>query len=180
MIVHMAKHFQNGGSGIRSIVDIWQFEKKMKDQMDWDYVETELAKVGLKAFLHHMEKLANIWFEKGQSDAFYDQLTELMVDSGIYGTMENYWIQNVASSDKKVWIGQVKVWLTAIFLPYETIKLQYKYLEKYPIFLPVAWIQRIFRICFKRKGRAGKVLAEQKTDFSKVRKRQDVFEKLGF
>ena len=35
-----------------------------------------------------MEKLANIWFEKGQSDAFYDQLTELMVDSGIYGTME--------------------------------------------------------------------------------------------
>lgn len=67
MIVHMAKHFQNGGSGIRSIVDIWQFEKKMKDQMDWDYVETELAKVGLKAFLHHMEKLANIWFEKGKA-----------------------------------------------------------------------------------------------------------------
>lgn len=179
VIAHMAKHFENGGSGIRSIVDIWQFEKKWKSQMDWEYVETELSKIGLKDFLHHMEELVQIWFEEKEGDSFYDQLTELMIGSGVYGTMENYWAQNVAAADKNVRIGQMKIWLSTIFYPYSSMKLQYKYLEKYPILLPVAWGQRIFRACFRRKGRAKAVFAEQKTDFSKVRDIQGILDKLG-
>ena len=71
----------------------------------------------------------------------------------------------MASSDRKVWIGQVKVWLTAIFLPYETIKLQYKYLEKYPILLPVAWIQRIFQNLFQKKRESREGIGRTKNRF---------------
>lgn len=179
VIAHFAKHFENGGSGIRSIVDIWQFEKKMKEQMNWTYVESELEKIGLKEFLHHMEQLTAIWFEGEKRNSFYEQLTEIIVGSGVYGTVENYKIQTVASADKKVWMGQMKVWISTIFFPYRLMKLQYRYLEKYPILLPVAWIQRIFRTIFKRKGKASEVLVNQKVDFDEARGRQEVFEKLG-
>lgn len=179
VLAHFAKHFKGGGSGIRSIVDIWQFEKKMKEKMNWAYVEAELEKLGLKTFLHHMEKLTSIWFEGAESTPFYEELTEFIVGSGVYGTIENYTVQTVASADRNVWLGQVKVWVSTIFLPYKWMKLQYAYLEKYPFLLPAAWMQRIFRTIFKRKGRAGEVLSNQKVDFTEARGRQDVFDKLG-
>lgn len=178
-IVHMVKHFENGGIGIRSVVDIWQFEKKMKKELDWAYVEKELEHLGLKKFLYHMEKLALIWFEERESTEFYNQLTELIMGSGVYGTMDNYWVQNVAIADKNAKFGQIKVWLSTIFFPYSAMKLQYKYLEKYPVLLPVAWMQRIFRTIFLRRGKARKVLAGQRADLSKVRRSQEVFEELG-
>ena len=107
------------------------------------------------------------------------KLTELLMQSGIYGTITNYNIQHVAEVDKRVWKGQIKVWMEAIFLPYKAMKMQYPYLEKYPVFLPAAWIQRIFRTCFCRKGRAGEVLSGMKVEGNEVRKRQDLFGKLG-
>ena len=57
------------------------------------------------------------------------------MQSGIYGTITNYNIQHVAEVDKRVWKGQIKVWMEAIFLPYKAMKMQYPYLEKYPVFL---------------------------------------------
>ena len=50
MIAHMAKHFQGGGCGIRSIVDMWLFSDRMKESLDWDYVRKELEKIELAQF----------------------------------------------------------------------------------------------------------------------------------
>lgn len=179
MIAHMAKHFQGGGCGIRSIVDMWLFSDRMKESLDWDYVRKELEKIKLAQFERCMCDLVSVWFEEKAETEFYAQLTELLMQSGIYGTITNYNIQHVAEVDKRVWKGQIKVWMEAIFLPYKAMKMQYPYLEKYPVFLPAAWIQRIFRTCFCRKGRAGEVLSGMKVEGNEVRKRQDLFGKLG-
>lgn len=179
MIAHMAKHFQGGGCGIRSIVDMWLFSDRMKESLDWDYVRKELEKIELAQFERCMCDLVSVWFEEKAETEFYAQLTELLMQSGIYGTITNYNIQHVAEVDKRVWKGQIKVWMEAIFLPYKAMKMQYPYLEKYPVFLPAAWIQRIFRTCFCRKGRAGEVLSGMKVEGNEVRKRQDLFGKLG-
>lgn len=179
MIAHMAKHFQGGRCGIRSIVDMWLFSDRMKESLDWDYVRKELEKIKLAQFERCMCDLVSVWFEEKAETEFYAQLTELLMQSGIYGTVENCNIQRVAGVDKRVWKGQIKVWMEAIFLPYKAMKMQYPYLEKYPVFLPAAWIQRIFRTCFCRKGRAGEVLSGMKVEGSEVRKRQDLFGKLG-
>lgn len=179
MIAHMAKHFQEGGCGIRSIVDIWRFLDKMQTGLDWDYIRQELRKIKLDQFERHMCTLVAVWFGEEEETEFYAQLTELMMQSGIYGTIANYNVQHVAGADKHVWKGQIKVWMEAIFLPYDGMKMQYPYLEKYPFLLPAAWIQRIFRTCFCRKGRAGEVLSGMKVEGGEVRERQALFEKLG-
>lgn len=151
MIAHMAKHFQGGGCGIRSIVDMWLFSDRMKESLDWDYVRKELEKIELAQFERCMCDLVSVWFEEKAETEFYAQLTELLMQSGIYGTITNYNIQHVAEVDKRVWKGQIKVWMEAIFLPYKAMKMQYPYLEKYPVFLPAAWIQRIFGPAFAEK-----------------------------
>lgn len=155
------------------------FSDRMKESLDWDYVRKELEKIELAQFERCMCDLVSVWFEEKAETEFYAQLTELLMQSGIYGTITNYNIQHVAEVDKRVWKGQIKVWMEAIFLPYKAMKMQYPYLEKYPVFLPAAWIQRIFRTCFCRKGRAGEVLSGMKVEGNEVRKRQDLFGKLG-
>lgn len=112
---------------------------------------------------------------------FVDKNNKVYVSDGVEFTLtaKDYNIQHVAEVDKRVWKGQIKVWMEAIFLPYKAMKMQYPYLEKYPVFLPAAWIQRIFRTCFCRKGRAGEVLSGMKVEGNEVRKRQDLFGKLG-
>lgn len=180
VLAHMVKHFMNGGTGIRSIVDIWLFMEKMKNELDWSYLKEELEKVHLSTFEENMRGLAAVWFQGKESTPFYDQMTELFVESGVYGTMNHYKQQQVAtmSVDKKVWQGQMQIWLSLIFLPYRYMKQQYAFLEKYPVLLPAAWIHRIFRTCFKKKGQASKVLQGAKADTAEVYKWQALYEEL--
>jgi len=180
VLAHMVKHFMNGGTGIRSIVDIWLFMEKMKDELDWSYLKEELEKIHLSTFEENMRGLAAVWFQEEESTPFYDQMTELFVESGVYGTMDHFKQQQVATAsvDKKVWQGQIQIWLSLIFLPYQYMKQQYVFLEKYPVLLPAAWIHRIFRTCFQRKGQASKVLLGAKADTTEVQKWQALYEAL--
>ena len=52
-------------------------------------------------------------------------------------------------------------------------------MEKYPVLLPVAWMQRILRALFKRRGRASKDLGEVKVDQNDVFEKKKLFEELN-
>lgn len=74
----------------------------MKDRMDWDYVETELCQVGLKAFLHHMENLRIFGLKKGKT--VRSMITDkLMVDNlEFMGLWKTIGFKNVALPIKSV------------------------------------------------------------------------------
>lgn len=181
MIVHLAKHFRNGGSGIRSVVDIRQFLQSMKNSLDWTYISGELEKIHLEKFEHHMRHLADIWFEGGAGSFFYDSLTQFVVGSGIYGTRENVKVSRVIRHNenrKDIRMGKLRARLGLIFFPLQYMKMQYLYLEKYPFLLPLAWVQRILRTCFKRKGRATQVLHSVNVDKNTALSRQELLQEL--
>ena len=122
MIAHLAKHFQSGGSGIRSVIDVQQLTE------------------------------------------FYAQLREFIQNSGIYGTLENLGVQRAVRAGRKGWKG----------------KMQYPYLLKCPVLLPIAWIQRFFRIIFLRRKKAKRILSSMNAERDVVKAHQELFEKLGF
>lgn len=181
MIVHLAKHIQSGGSGIRSVADLWLFLKKMENELEWEYIEKQLEVLQLSAFERHMKKLADIWFGGDGSNDFYDSLTDFIVRSGVYGTIRNGEIRKVISENVNPdTIGRWK-FLTRvkmIFLPYEGMRAQYAYLDRFPWLLPAAWIQRILRTCLKRKGQAAKVLGSVDSYAENILENRDIFEKL--
>ena len=138
MIAHLAKHFQSGGSGIRSVIDVQQLTE------------------------------------------FYAQLREFIQNSGIYGTLENLGVQRAVRAGRKGWKGKMQMWLNVIFLPYKEMKMQYPYLLKCPVLLPIAWIQRFFRIIFLRSKKAKRILSSMNAESDVVKAHQELFEKLGF
>jgi hypothetical protein len=180
MIAHLAKHFQGGGSGIRSVIDIQQFLDKMEEKLDWKYINEELRKIELTQFEQHMRKLTAIWFGGEKETEFYAQLREFIQNSGIYGTLENLGVQRAVRAGRKGWIGKMQMWLNVIFLPYKEMKMQYPYLLKCPVLLPIAWIQRFFRTIFLRRKKAKRILSSMNAERDVVKAHQELFEKLGF
>ena len=180
MIAHLAKHFQSGGSGIRSVIDVQQFLDKMEEKLDWKYIDEELRKIELTQFEQHMKNLTAIWFGGEKETEFYAQLREFIQNSGIYGTLENLGVQRAVRAGRKGWKGKMQMWLNVIFLPYKEMKMQYPYLLKCPVLLPITWIQRFFRIIFLRRKKAKRILSSMNAESDVVKAHQELFEKLGF
>ena len=71
-VAHMAKHFKNGGCGIRTFIDMWILRNKM------DFVFSKRKKLleegGLLNFALICEQLSDVWF----SNAAPNKLTEIM------------------------------------------------------------------------------------------------------
>lgn len=64
-IAHFAKHFQGGGSGIRSVMDIYIMNNAVPD-MNMFYVYKQLEKLGLSDFYKKVTALEKYWFEDGR------------------------------------------------------------------------------------------------------------------
>lgn len=142
----------------------------------------ELKKLHLSQFESWMRQLSEVWFGREQTTPFYDELTEFIVNSGTYGTIKNYHASHVvelSGKNQNLSAGKLRSKLEIIFLPYTGMKEQYTYLEKFPFFLPVAWIQRIFRTIVWRKDKITPALKSTEVEpdrLEKVKKVMDALE----
>lgn len=154
MMLHLAKHFYAGGSGIRSVIDVWIFLEKMEKDLKWDYIDREVEQIGLHEFENHIKKLAQIWFGDEESDEFYDKLTLYIINSGVFGIRDYYNAVRVverSGTNENARLGWIKNIIETVFLPLKEMIWQYPYLKKYPVLLPVAWVQRGIRHCSKEE-----------------------------
>lgn len=143
-IAHMAKHFVNGGCGIKPFVDLWilnhskeiKFEKEKRNEL--------LLKGGLLKFAENAEKLSEVWFGKIEHTDITRQMEKYLLKGGVYGTMQNRVAMQQAKSG-----GKFKYALSRIWLPYDTIKFHYPVLQKHKWLLPFCEIRRWFKLLFK-------------------------------
>lgn len=57
MLAHEYKHYSDNGTGLRSLVDLYIY-CQAKENLNWDYLNTELEKMGLLIFEKEMRELA--------------------------------------------------------------------------------------------------------------------------
>ena len=140
-IAHMAKHFENGGCGIRPFLDIWVLTHRVPH--DRDKREKLLADGGLSAFAKHAEHLSDVWFGDGTHDDTTCRLEQFIVRGGVYGTQDNrISIQQVRLGGKQGYLRS-RVWLS-----YEKMKSRYPSLDGKPALLPLYEAYRWGRLLF--------------------------------
>lgn len=147
MLLHFAKHYFNGGSGIRNIMDIHVFLSKHKKDLDEDYLLKELEGLGIEEFRRTAEKLASVWFAGESADEKTKEMACYVFSSGIYGTLKNSITNSVNEKSK------VRYILQRTFLPFEIMASIHPILRKIPILLPFFWVTRLVKAVFtKRKS----------------------------
>lgn len=140
-IAHMAKHFENGGCGIRPFLDLWILNHRMKH--DPQKRKELLSKGGMLTFAQAAEKLSEVWFSNVKMDLFSGQLERFILDGGVYGTLEGLVAVRQVKSGSKL-----KYALSKIFLPYSTIKHYYPILKKHKWLTPICQVARWFKLIF--------------------------------
>lgn len=141
-IAHMAKHFENGGCGIRPFIDLWILDR-LKG-VDYEKRDELLAKGNLLQFAQVARKLSKVWFENAEMDALSQQMEDYILTGGVYGSSEN---RITVQQQKKG--GSFKYVLSRIFIPYDTIKFYYPILQKHRWLTPIMEVRRWGKLIFR-------------------------------
>ncbi|MCQ2479312.1 MAG: nucleotidyltransferase family protein [Clostridia bacterium] len=169
LVAHMAKHYQMCGTGIRFVCDIYVFNSKYKDKLDYKYISKELQKIGLKKFEEKIRQLSFQWFG-GNFDGKFDAIGEYIVSNGVHGKSVNHELNKFLLNDEKKQ-SKFSYILTTIFPGKDYMQARYSKLKKYPFLLPLYWIRRIFSTLIKSSGsiryRLKGVALSDKDDYKK-------------
>ncbi len=146
-IAHMAKHFINGGCGIRTLLDLWILNHNMP--FDREKRDALLEKGGLLTYERAVRGLSECWFSGAPMDEKAVRLEEYILQGGKYGTTPNM----VAMKQTRRG-GKGKYLLRRLFAPYDVMKFYFPVLQKHkyllPVFQIVRWVMRIFQGGVKR------------------------------
>ncbi len=155
VFTHLAKHYRDGGIGIRHMLDIYLFSLKNPD-MDNCYIEAELKQLGLLDFHKSIRHTLSVWFEDNGPSEISDLVTRRIFESGSYGSeTEKIKSSALRSSNRyKTNIGaKIGVFLKATFPHLKVMKGSFPVLNTVPVLLPFMWLVRIFKgVIFKQKA----------------------------
>lgn len=144
MIAHEYKHFNLGGTGLRSLVDTFIYLKRFN--LDMNYVSAELKKLGICDYEEKSRSLSNKLFTGKPLSDNEQVMFEYIISSGTFGTFEH----RVDNKVKQA--GSKNKYLVKRFLgpikkdePYSiSYRKRFSTFYKYPVLLPFLPIYRLF------------------------------------
>lgn len=158
VMVHLAKHFYYYGVGIRMFLDIAVFLNKYKNELDFDYINTELEKMNITRFSNNVYSICKKYFETDidcnmLAQAEENMLMEYILSHGVFGFDGKNPYTALYYKEGK---SKTRVFFEKIFPDYETMcRLNSWYTGKPKILLPYAWIRRGFEFAFNERKLLG-------------------------
>ncbi len=152
-LAHFAKHFKRTGTGIRSVADIFVYLSS-HGNLNFDYINCELEKIGLLKFSKRIEAISFNWFEKGIVNPD-DAVENYIISSGAFGSFINLELNRFLQSDEfkgSYNTKKLKYFLNVIFPGKDYMSARYPVLKKHISLLPLFWFIRIFYTLFRSFG----------------------------
>ena len=155
LFTHFAKHYRDGGIGLRHVTDLWVYRQTYPG-MDEGYVRRELEKLQLLEFYENVQRVLGCWFEDGAQDEKTGLITEFIFVSGSWGAWENR-VRSIEVKMAKETEGVESRRSDAIrmllFPGVDWMSRRYPVLKKAPWLLPVFWVVRgITAVLFRREN----------------------------
>lgn len=144
MVTFLAHKYAAGGSGIRSILDIWIYLKRYNSILNRELIALELNKLNLGLFSFYIEELAWIWFGGGitfSNQSLYEEMEQHIFSCDIGEHFDiGVPLKDMPSSSKE---PLPDIERAAIFPNLDIMSDRYPILKKMPFLLPVFWLARL-------------------------------------
>ena len=144
---HSYKHFNNSGCGLRTLVDYYLYLKNNKN-LDFEYIDKELDKIGLKEFSNMISSLSMKIFDNEELNEEEKDTLLFIASSGTYGTLRHSVDKGVKEKGKFGYL------MSRLFPPMSYYKMAHPWAYKTKVLIPIAWIMRFFRILFTNPKKA--------------------------
>lgn len=151
ILAHFAKHYRDGGIGIKHVIDIWLYCKN--NIIDEEYLKDKLRELNIYNFYENIKKLITAWFENGELDDITEQMTLFIINSGNFGTIENSMSATAIRESSGSENAAKFKYLKFIFPRPDKMRKIFPILEKAPFLLPVMWVWRVVRLILFRRDK---------------------------
>ena len=158
ILTHFAKHYRDGGIGIKHLLDLWVFLNTYKN-LDNEYLEKNLKEIKLYKFYQNILSVLDNWFNNGEETEITRIITEVVFTNGSFGTEKNHIISSALreSKERKTTAGARVSHILAVSFPnLKVMELKYPILKKAPVLLPFLWIHRGFTAFIFRRHNVAK------------------------
>ena len=131
-------------------IDVGLFYEKNKDKIDTEKLKEDIKKYDLENFNKLTFYLNHKWFGfENIYDTVYDEqtyieVTDFILQSGTFGEQKGTNAHKSARKElnnktgiRKLF-GKIKFFIKKLLPPFKVMKLNYKFVEKCPILLPIA------------------------------------------
>lgn len=177
ILSHTAHHFGTGGTGIKSIVDHYYLNKKLRPECDSALLKKNISLLGLEQFSREIDALCELWFGGGNSSQLTEKTEEYIILSGVFGNEVNSYLSGISrgdyNNDKKSYF------IRRLLPPLESMKIRYNLLAKCPILLPIFWCVRIIQAMFNPKSLTNETKTVLSIDEKQKQDYENFIQKLG-
>lgn len=147
IFTHFARHYREGGIGIRHMADIWYY-RVCYPELDESKITSVLKKLGLDTFYQNILATLACWWSDGEETEVTELITDYIISSGTFGNQQT---KNVADSART---GKKKERIQKLLFPsVDNMRYAYPVLQKHPGLLPVMWVYRWGKIAFAERGK---------------------------
>lgn len=145
IFTHMAKHYRDGGIGLRHLTDLLVF-RRSHPSLDEGYIRAALERLELAEFYRNICRLLDYWFGGAPGDSTLEMMTEFIFTSGNFGTKDSLAVSRMLRRIENSRIRNVKLQyhLQNLFPGKPALERRYPVLKKYPWLLPAVWVVRPF------------------------------------
>ena len=178
MVCHLAYHFAKGGTGIRSVLDLWVYRHRHTPQPDLEFVNRELERAGLRDFAETAAALSEAWFGDGALTPVLVEMGDYILTSGAYG-LEPRAVLNAACFSPGC-TGRSAL-MRRVFYPRKELENRFPWARGRPWLLPAAWFLRAFRAVTRHSGhilRWGRIARELTA--RDLKEQRDALRRFGF
>lgn len=141
-VAHMAKHFAQGGCGIRFFLDMWLLNHKM--DFDAQKKKALLQAGDLLDFSEHAEHLSEVWFGSAEHTEVTERMERHVLGGGVFGSSDG---ARVVKSVRRG--GKLGYAMYLVFRPLNELRRTYTILYKHKWLYPFCQIHRWFSLLFR-------------------------------
>lgn len=183
LMSHLIEHFKTSGIGVRAIADIYLYEKKHFEQLDWEYINSVFKRYEFLEITCNIRDLSEYWFgrlpdERIQMNLF-DEMGTYVCESGSHGTLKNMvlHLSKEGESRAETVLKSVK---KKLFVPPEKIKKRYRLIQKFPILLPCGYVVYILDKVFQQRERIkGWIKGVKNADENAIKEYKNMLKRFG-
>lgn len=159
MIAHEHKHYNLGGTGLRSLVDTYVYIKNYSNKMDMQYIQNECQKLRIAAYEKQNRKLAMSVLKGKKLTDDYRKMLDYTVFSGTYGNVQNC-VNNKLKNEKSSSVAKIILVKNRLLVPiresdpqYRAYAARYKWFYKSKFRIPLLFFYRIGAALMSRRSR---------------------------
>ena len=143
VLTHIYKHYSHGGTGLRSLLDVFVFLCAHPD-LNRDYLDAELAKLEIADFEEKINRLSQKVFTGGMLDKYEQSDLDYYISSGNAGTYENQeynqMANNLGGDDSKE--SKRRFLKSRVFISGKALEKNYPFFAKHKALYPILFIYR--------------------------------------